>query len=123
MPLMLFTANQRYDWDEILATLRGFGYPSRKVGALEVSGDLQRPVFVFCSEANSRNFANALDPVRRRFVMEVNQVEAHLNHRLMQSATGQPVGGFYRRRNQSLFTFLGPSRFVTNQGGFYTFSF
>jgi hypothetical protein len=123
VPLTQFAQNTGYDWDGILATLAAFGYPSHKVGALEVVGDPLRPVFVFASEANSQSYTNAIDGVDRRFVMEVNPLQAQLNQRLMQSANGLQVGAFYRRRKQKLFTFLGPARFVTSQGTFYTFSF
>jgi hypothetical protein len=123
MPLTQFTPNAGYDWDGILATLSAFGYPALKRGALEVAGDPQRPVFVFTSEVNSENYTNAIDTVNRQFVMEVNPLEAQMNQRLVMSANALQVGAFYRRKNQSLFTFLGPARFLANQGTFYTFKY
>lgn len=121
MPITQFAPQAPYDWDPILATLAAFGYPTRKVGALEVPGDLQRPVFVFPSEVDSENYTNAIDSVQKLFVMEVNPLEVLLNQRLAASATGLEVGAFYRRRGQSTFTFLGPARYSTAQGTFYTF--
>ncbi|MCA9678721.1 MAG: hypothetical protein KC464_27075 [Myxococcales bacterium] len=104
-----FRVDGAYLWDDVLATLRRWGYDHLKRGAITAQ-DENAPVFVFLSESNSMEYRNCHDNHNHVVTMEVNPTETTLNQRLRASKNGTPVGLFYRRAGASHFLFLGPGR-------------